>query len=139
MHYASGATGVIQAATAFWPGYPERIEIHGTKGTAIVTGDRLTAWDVREDDGQAPPVASGVASGASDPMAIALTPFERQFQDFAEACRTGRPPLSSGIDGFRALQVVRSIYTSCAEGKPVQIPLESFDPATQGNQNVEER
>ncbi|MGH9617517.1 MAG: Gfo/Idh/MocA family protein, partial [Acidobacteriaceae bacterium] len=33
--YASGATGVVQASTAFWPGYPERIEIHGVKGTAI--------------------------------------------------------------------------------------------------------
>ena len=44
--YESGATGVIQAATAFWPGYTERIEIHGTKGTAIISGDRLTAWDV---------------------------------------------------------------------------------------------
>ena len=29
MRYASGATGVIQAATALWPGYPERVEIHG--------------------------------------------------------------------------------------------------------------
>ena len=47
MRYASGATGVIQAATALWPGYPERVEIHGTKGSAIVTGDQLTTWDVR--------------------------------------------------------------------------------------------
>ncbi|MGO9517752.1 MAG: Gfo/Idh/MocA family protein [Candidatus Korobacteraceae bacterium] len=46
MRYANGATGVIQAATALWPGYPERVEIHGTKGSAIVTGDQLTAWDV---------------------------------------------------------------------------------------------
>src|SRR5580658_6925603 len=28
--YSSGATGVIQASTAFWPGYTERIEINGT-------------------------------------------------------------------------------------------------------------
>lgn len=135
IRYASGATGVIQASTAFWPGYPERIEIHGDKGTAVVTGDRLTAWDVRDDFGQAPPVATGVASGASDPMAIALTPFERQFQDFAEACQTGRPPMSSGMDGLGALQLVRSIYTSCAEGKPVQIPCESI----QGIRRLEER
>ena len=27
VRYASGATGVIQAATAFWPGYPERIRV----------------------------------------------------------------------------------------------------------------
>ena len=52
VRYASGATGVIQAATAFQPGYPERLEIHGTRGTAIVTGDRLTTWDVAGDEGE---------------------------------------------------------------------------------------
>ncbi len=39
LRYAGGATGVIQASTAMWPGYPERVELHGTKGTAIITGD----------------------------------------------------------------------------------------------------
>ena len=52
LKYASGATGVIQASTAFWPGHTERIEIHGTKGTAIITGDKLTAWQVENDFGR---------------------------------------------------------------------------------------
>jgi UDP-N-acetyl-2-amino-2-deoxyglucuronate dehydrogenase len=121
LRYSSGATGVIQAATALWPGYPERIEIHGTKGTAIVAGDQLTAWDVQDDAGEPAPISREAKSGASDPMAISLTPFERQLADFGEACRLGRPPASSGVDGFRALQLVRSIYTSCAEGRKVQI------------------
>jgi predicted dehydrogenase len=122
MHYASGALGVIQAATALWPGYPERIEIHGTKGSAIVTGDQLTTWDVRDDEGEPAPVALEAKSGASDPMAISLIPFERQLANFGEACRAGRAPASSGIEGYRALQLVRSIYTSCAEGRKVKIP-----------------
>ncbi|MGD0480089.1 MAG: Gfo/Idh/MocA family oxidoreductase [Terracidiphilus sp.] len=122
MNYSSGALGVIQAATALWPGYPERIEIHGTKGSAIVTGDQLTTWDVRDDEGEPAPLALEAKSGASDPMAISLTPFERQLADFGEACKAGRAPASSGIDGYRALQLVRSIYTSCAEGRKVKIP-----------------
>ncbi len=126
MHYASGATGVIQAATALWPGYPERIEIHGTKGTAIVTGDQLTTWDVQDDSGEAPPLAQLAKSGASDPMAISLTPFERQLADFGEACKAGRPPACSGIEGYYALQLVRSIYTSCAEGKKVRLEPVQF-------------
>ena len=121
LHYSSGATGVMQAATALWPGYPERIEIHGTKGSAIVTGDQLTTWDVRGDQGEPAPISGQAKSGASDPMAISLTPFERQLADFGEACKRGRPPASSGVDGYRALQLVRSIYTSCAEGRKVQI------------------
>jgi predicted dehydrogenase len=121
LRYENGATGVIQASTAFWPGYSERIEIHGTKGTAIITGDRLTAWDVQDDAGEPAPVAKDVMSGASDPMAIPLTPFERQFTDFGEACKTGREPLVSGEEGYRALEVVISAYQSCREGRKVTL------------------
>src|SRR5216683_780896 len=117
LRYHSGATGVIQASTAFWPGYSERIEIHGTKGTAIITGDKLTTWDVENDEGEAPPLSTATMSGASDPMAIPLTPFERQFQDFGDAITNNRKPLSSGDDGYRALELVVSIYESCREGR----------------------
>ena len=122
LRYASGATGVIQAATALWPGYPERIEIHGTRGTAIVTGDKLTAWDVQGDAGDDAPMADDAASGASDPMAISLVPFERQMLDFGRACATGTPPLVSGEEGYRALTLVTAIYDSCRCNAPVEIP-----------------
>jgi UDP-N-acetyl-2-amino-2-deoxyglucuronate dehydrogenase len=122
LRYKSGATGVIQAATAIWPGSPERVEIHGTKGTAIITGDRLTTWDVEHDAGEPAPVADRSFSGASDPMAISTVPFERQMFDFGEACRGGRAPSCSGIDGFRALQLVQSVYQSCRDGHSVKIP-----------------
>ena len=121
VRYANGATGVIQASTAFWPGYPERLEFHGTGGTAIVSGDQLTTWDIREDEGAAPPLATSRASGASDPMAISLTPFERQFRDFADAVTSGRRPLVSGQEGYWALEVVDAIYRSCQTGRPVRL------------------
>ena len=121
LRYASGATGVIQASTSLWPGFPERVEIHGTKGTAMITGDQLTVWDVQDDTGEPAPIARQAASGASDPMAISLLPFERQLSDFGEACKAGRAPACSGLDGYRALQVVRGIYTSCAEGQRVDL------------------
>jgi len=119
--YASGATGVIQSSTAFWPGYTERMEIHGTKGTAVISGDKLTTWDVENDSGEPAPVDHDVASGASDPMAISLAPFERQFLDFGESIRTGRKPVSSGEDGYRALEVVLSVYESCHQGSAVKL------------------
>ena len=125
LNYSSGATGVIQASTALWPGYPERLEFHGTKGTAVVTGDKLTAWDVQDDHGDPAPVTSQGASGASDPMAISLAPFERQLRDFGEACKAGRAPSISGADGYRALQMVTGIYQSCREGRRVAIASEA--------------
>jgi UDP-N-acetyl-2-amino-2-deoxyglucuronate dehydrogenase len=123
--YRSGATGVLQAATAFWPGYTERIEIHGTKGGAIISGDRLTSWDVLDDDkanaADPAPLMQPVGSASSDPMAISSTTFERQFSDFAEAIRTGREPLSNGEEGYRALEFVLGVYRSCREHR--SIPL----------------
>jgi UDP-N-acetyl-2-amino-2-deoxyglucuronate dehydrogenase len=125
LSYESGATGVIQASTAFWPGYTERIEIHGEKGTAIISGDRLTAWDVRDDEetnaADPAPLEQNVASGSSDPMAIALTSFERQFLDFADAIRSGREPLVNGEEGYRALALVIAIYQSCKKQQPIKL------------------
>jgi predicted dehydrogenase len=41
--------------------------------------------------------------------------------DFAECCKSGRAPVSSGRDGYRALQTVLAIYESCRSGQPVSI------------------
>jgi predicted dehydrogenase len=124
LRYASGATGVLQASTAFWPGYPERIEIHGSNGTAILTGDRLTTWDLRDDPNpdDPPPGAAGGSTGASQPLALSTVPFERQLADFAEACRSGRAPAVSGEEGCRALALVEAIYKSSrANGRPTPV------------------
>lgn len=121
LRYSSGATGVVQASTAFWPGYTERIELHGTKGTAIISGDKLTAWDVQDDTGDPAPLSKQVTSGASDPMAISLAPFERQFLDFGEAIRTGRKPLVSGEEGYQALELVMAVYESCRTGRRITL------------------
>jgi len=76
---------------------------------------------VRDDFGEPPPLAREVMSGSSDPMAIPLTPFERQFRDFGEAIRTGRQPLVSGEEGYRALELVLAAYQSCREGRKVTL------------------
>jgi len=119
LRYASGATGVIQASTAFWPGYTERTEFHGAKGTAVISGDKLTVWDVEDDSGEPAPVSQPALSGSSDPMAIPLVPLERQFRDFGEAVAQGRQPLVSGVEGYQALEVVDAVYRSCRTGEKV--------------------
>jgi UDP-N-acetyl-2-amino-2-deoxyglucuronate dehydrogenase len=121
LRYASGATGVIQASTALWPGYTERTEFHGTKGTAVIAGDKLTVWDVQDDSGDPAPVSPPPVSGSSDPMAIPLDPFERQFRDFGEAIRTGRKPVVSGQEGYQALELVDAVYRSCRSGEKVTL------------------
>jgi predicted dehydrogenase len=124
LEYENGACGVLQASTALWPGQTERIELHGTKGTAILSGDRLTAWDVLDDAeanaGDPAPVQSDVASGASDPMAIRSLGFERQILDFAAAIRNNAKPLVSAEEGYRSFALVEAIYKACRKRRLVQ-------------------
>lgn len=119
--YDTGAGGVLQAATSAWPGYPERIEIHGSKGTAVITGDQLTAWDVDGDPGDDAPLSAGVDSGAADPMAISIENLKSQFLEFGNAVSHGREPSVSGSEGLAALRLVLGVYRSAREGAAVDL------------------
>lgn len=121
VRFENEATSVVQTSTAMWPGFTERIEIHGTNGSAVLAGDRLVQWSVVEDFGEPAPVADNVSSGSSDPMAISLTPFERAFRDFGDAIRNNAEPLINGEEGVKALEFVQAVYTSARENRLVQI------------------
>jgi predicted dehydrogenase len=41
--------------------------------------------------------------------------------DFVEAVRTGRPPLATGEDGLRAVEVVEAAYASVRSGSPAEV------------------
>ena len=121
LSYSSGATGVIQASTAIQPGYPEKIEIHGTEGSAVIEGDQLTAFDLVEGDGSDAPIAHNLDSGASDPGAISLEPIKRQFLDFGHAIREGREPNCAGGEGYAALELVLAVYNAARHGRKVTL------------------
>ncbi len=74
---------------------------------------------MENDSGEPAPVETEVASGSSDPMAISLEPFERQFLDFGHAIEQGRQPLVSGEEGYAALELVEAVYESCRTGQKV--------------------
>jgi predicted dehydrogenase len=76
---------------------------------------------VEDDGGERAPVVTRAASGASDPMAISLEPFERQFRDFGDAISADRKPLVAGEEGYQALEVVDAVYRSCRTGQKVTL------------------
>ena len=53
VEYKNGALGVIEGSTAVVPGFKERIEVHGEKGTIVLEGGNIKEWKVegqRESD-----------------------------------------------------------------------------------------
>jgi len=119
VEFVSGAFGVIQASTAIYPGLPARLEIHGTKGTICIEGEKLAFLHVQ---GEEPFKAENVeAAGAADPMSIDVSPFVREFEDIVSAIREKREPIVNGAEARRSLQLILAIYESSKTGNKITL------------------
>jgi predicted dehydrogenase len=133
LQYASGAVGVLQASTAIYPGLPERLEVTGTEGTVIVENGKMRARELKDEKGEtsayggklksdAPPPAENGA-GAADPAAISHGGHREQIADLLDAIETGRPPLITGEEARKPLELILAVYRSAREGREVTLPL----------------
>jgi predicted dehydrogenase len=106
----NGAPGSIIATTAFYPGYPERIEIFGEKGAATLIGGALTL-DLL--DGHKEEIASdgGTGSGASI-MDFPHDAHRAVIADFLDAVRSGREPRVSGAEALESQRVISAIVAA---------------------------
>ncbi|MBT3376846.1 MAG: Gfo/Idh/MocA family oxidoreductase [Lentisphaerae bacterium] len=123
LKFKNGALGVIEGATALRPGLPERLEVHGEKGTVIIEGGAIKLWDVEGmDEGEMKEEAEEpVGTGASDPMAFPISWHKAQIQDMIDAIRDDREPKVNGEEGLRALRIIEAIYKSGRSGVEVTL------------------
>jgi predicted dehydrogenase len=112
LRFRSGALGVIEAGTSIYPGFKRRLEISGSGGTAILDGDNITTWALRDGSPNPAPPSRDVADGSADPMAIDFEGHRRIMDDFATAIREGRKPLVDGYEGRQSLELVLNAYES---------------------------
>lgn len=126
LRFKGGAVGLIYGSTASWPGHPKRLEISGTRGTAIFLDDRLTVFefaDKRTEDAEvvAQHKDAGNAHGASNPSAMTHGLHAVCFRDFIDSLKRGVPFKSDGESARRSVAVIRAIYESSRTGKCVTI------------------
>lgn len=120
VNFKNGQTATIQGSTAMYPGYPERLEVYGSLGSAILEGGNLVAFETKSEKGEAKSKES-TGSGASDPMSISYLYHKLQLEDFAQAIREDRPPLITGKEGRKSLALIQGIYTSSKKQSPVTL------------------
>ncbi len=115
IRFASGALGVIEAATSLHRGFPRRLELHGERGSVVIVDDRIV--EVHLDDltphekGRLDELESGASDRTFQDPAISDIRWHRaQIADFIDSVRTGRRPQVDGREGRKALQLVRAIY-----------------------------
>jgi predicted dehydrogenase len=113
IEFRSGALATLEAATCVNPGRPRRIEIAGSRGTAILEGDELLAGDRRSSG---PPPAN-----AASPVVADASAHRDVFADFIRAVRDGDPPCCDGREGRRSVVLVEAIYESSRTGLPVDV------------------
>ena len=118
--FANGALGTIDATTAAYPGFLERIEMIGESGTATIMGTELL---VQFHDGrQIGMKADGSAGGTgADPMAYPHDHHRAVMDDFIEAIRNDRDPRVTGEEALKVHRLIDALIETGKLGRPVPV------------------
>lgn len=119
--FADGAMGTVTGGTSLYPGYPERLEVFGEKGSVILEAGKIVAWNVPGHERDVKEPAKGNGSGASDPMAIGNALHKAQIEDMIDAVLNDREPVVNGEEGLKSLALIKGIYRSAELGVEVSV------------------
>ena len=120
VQFGDGVTAVVHATTAAFPGFPERIELNFTGGSATLEGLglRVNLMDGRFWDAG---LAQGSSGGGADPMAFDHGPHGAVLGDFFTAIETGRSPAVSGRSALAVQQLIEAMMASSRSGAAVSL------------------
>jgi predicted dehydrogenase len=120
VRFANGALGTIEATTAAYPGFAERIEIAGRLGTASHAGTMLT---VCKHDGTKIEVAPDNSAGGTgaDPMAFPHVYHRGVIADFLDAIATDRQPRVNGEEALRVHRLIDALLEAGATNRPIKV------------------
>lgn len=115
VRFQNGSIGVIEATTGVYPGYPERIEIAGTKGSASLAGTSLHV--VYTDGTREDVVPDGSAGGTgADPMAFPHDYHRAVWADFIDAMVTRRAPRVTGREALKVHRLIDALIETQSSG-----------------------
>ncbi len=108
VRFKSGALGTVHATTTAYPGYPERIELIGTAGTALLEGTSLKMNIQGKEPFEFSTPAGGGGTGA-DPMAFPHDWHRSLLADFLDAVEKKREPRISGAEALKVHRFIDSL------------------------------
>jgi predicted dehydrogenase len=140
IRFESGALAVLHTTTAAFPGLTVRLNVHGSRGSALIDRDQLeyfyaapAAGDGAAADSNADPTREGPRNQAASlvpaehrrdhpaPADAFAQAHARQYDDIVAAIREDRPPAVGVDDALLSLAVVRALYVSAALGREVAV------------------
>jgi len=109
--FKSGALGSVSATTAAYPGFPERIELIGTRGSALLEGASLKMQFTDGTSVETKTEAGGGGTGA-DPMAFPHDWHRGVLADFLDAIEQDREPRVTGAEALKVHRFIDRILQS---------------------------
>ena len=119
LRFASGAYGALLATTAEYPGFPERIELIGTRGTAVLAAGMVTLH--RQDGREERFGEEQGTGGGADPMAFPHDAHRALLADFLDALDQDRSPRVTGREALRVHHFIDAVLRSSAERRAVAV------------------
>lgn len=121
VEYNNGAIGVIEGSTAVVPGFKERVELHGTKGTIILEGGNIKEWKVAGCEEGDYVAKQKVIYGDTNSPALTNDNHLAQLREIFQAFSVGKEPMVNGEEGLKSLEIVRAVYDSSANGGRIKL------------------
>jgi predicted dehydrogenase len=119
LRFANGALGTLDATTASYPGFAERIHIVGTRGTAVLAGGRL---DVHWQDGRHETSGEDATlGGGADPMAFAHDAHRLLLAEFLDALDERRAPSTNGHAALAVHDLIDAVLASSRARAPTPV------------------
>jgi predicted dehydrogenase len=120
VRYANGAVGTVEATTAAYPGYGDRIEFIGTEGTALLTG--YSFW-LRRHDGASEELIPNIPPGGSgaDPMDFPHDLHRSLWRDFLDALDEGRAPRVTAREALKVHRLIDALLEAGTSDKKVKV------------------
>lgn len=120
LRYGNGMLATLDATTVAYPGFPERIEIAGTEGSALLSGDRLEvhrkSGETIRDGGE-----GGTLGGGADPMAFSNAHHRAVLSDFLDALDQGRRPRVDGREALKVHRLIEALLRAAETGESVTL------------------
>jgi UDP-N-acetyl-2-amino-2-deoxyglucuronate dehydrogenase len=111
VRFRNGAIGTVHATTTAYPGFPERIELIGTRGIAMLEG---TSLRMQFSDGNSfdMKTESGAGGTGADPMAFPHDWHRGVLADFLDAIERNHEPRVSGAEALKVHRFIDRILQS---------------------------
>ncbi len=118
VRFGGGAIAAVEVSTGAYPGFPERLEIHGSKGSCILEQGKIAFW--KTSDGAAPPEVQFDPPTPPD-LPGKFIPFQRQYADFLRAREQKRPPVVRPEEALNVIRTVLAFYESARSRAAVKV------------------